>query len=267
MWRILLLTFGLFFISASLLDEPRTYTFPIFGKNHEKVTIVDSKLKNCVYYIVSGHGGPDPGATGTAGGRTVCEDEYAYDVALRLAKRLLAHDAMAYMITRDPDDGIRSEEYLDCDKDDYCWKDQKIPASQSARLQQRCAAVNSLYRKHLKGGAKSQILIILHIDSRSTKERVDMFFYHDKKSKSGKAIAQQLRETIKVKYDQYQENRGYEGKVSSRKLHVLNKSLPAAVYIELGNIRNMKDQKRFIVESNRQAVADWIADGLLNYSR
>ena len=171
MWRILLLTFGLFFISASLLDEPRTYTFPIFGKNHEKVTIVDSKLKNCVYYIVSGHGGPDPGATGTAGGRTVCEDEYAYDVALRLAKRLLAHDAMAYMITRDPDDGIRSEEYLDCDKDDYCWKDQKIPASQSARLQQRCAAVNSLYRKHLKGGAKSQILIILHIENKKINSR------------------------------------------------------------------------------------------------
>ena len=76
-----------------------------------------------------------------------------------------------------------------------------------------------------------------------------------------------LRETIKVKYDQYQKNRGYEGKVSSRKLHVLNKSLPSAVYIELGNIRNTKDQKRFIIESNRQAVADWIADGLISYSR
>ena len=41
------------------------------------------------------------------------------------------------MITRDPDDGLRSGEYLDCDTDEYCWGDYKIPRSQKARLFQR----------------------------------------------------------------------------------------------------------------------------------
>jgi len=37
---------------------------PIFGKDHEAVTIQDSLLKGAVYYLIAGHGGPDPGAIG-----------------------------------------------------------------------------------------------------------------------------------------------------------------------------------------------------------
>jgi N-acetylmuramoyl-L-alanine amidase len=36
-----------------------------------------------------------------------------------------------------------------------------------------------------------------------------------------------------------------------------------AVFIELGNIRNPQDQKRFILEDNRQAVANWLTEGLM----
>ena len=44
---------------------------------------------------------------------------------------------------------------------------------------------------------------------------------------------------------------------------MIRESHPATVYIELGNIMNTQDQKRFIMESNRQAVADWLALGIL----
>ena len=91
-----------------------------------------------------------------------------------------------------------------------------------------------------------------------------MFFYHHPKSKSGKALAHNLKNTVNEKYQKYQKNRGYEGTVGSRNLYMLREPLPTTVYIELGNIRNAKDQKRFVLESNRQAVANWLADGLLN---
>ncbi|RLD53974.1 MAG: hypothetical protein DRJ05_15505 [Bacteroidetes bacterium] len=38
--------------------------YPIFGKKYQKIDVKDKKLENCVYYIIGGHGGPDPGAQG-----------------------------------------------------------------------------------------------------------------------------------------------------------------------------------------------------------
>ncbi|MFZ1495473.1 MAG: N-acetylmuramoyl-L-alanine amidase, partial [Saprospiraceae bacterium] len=62
-------------------DSPNNNrSFPIFGKAYEYVPIEDKSLSGRVFYIVSGHGGPDPGAMGKHGSHTLCEDEYAYDV-------------------------------------------------------------------------------------------------------------------------------------------------------------------------------------------
>ena len=237
--------------------------FPIFGKDYEEVTISDSKLEGNVYYIVAGHGGPDPGAMGKYNGKTLCEDEYAYDIALRMARNLLEHNATVYMIVRDNNDGIRDETILYPDKDEVCYKNQTIPIKQIARLDQRCNAINSLYKTHRKQGAKKQRAIILHLDSRGDRQRVDMYFYHSPKSKQGKKLAYTLRNTVEEKYNEHQKNRGYSGTVKARNLHLLRETNPVAVFIELGNIRNSSDQKRFIIEDNRQAVANWLVDGLL----
>ena len=179
---------------------------------------------------------------------------------------MLAHDASVYMIVRDENDGIRDDVYLPHDKEELCWKDQAIPASQIPRLDQRCVAINELYKKR-KPTAKKQIAIIVHIDSRSTRERVDMFFYHNPKSKNGKALAETMRNTIAAKYEQHQKGRGYKGSVKARDLHMLRKTTPTAVYLELGNINNSKDQKRFLQADNRQAVAAWLAEGILKHYR
>ena len=243
--------------------KPATAHFPIFGDDWEQVPLEDDLLKGQVFYIVSGHGGPDPGAIGSYQGQNICEDEYAYDISLRLARSLLSHQAMVYLITRDPNDGIRSGAILDCDKDEQSWKEEKIPYKQVKRLSQRAKAINKLYLAHKKSAIK-QTLLVLHVDSRSKNERIDMFFYHHPRSKSGKALAQKLKTTVNEKYQKYQKNRGYKGTVGSRNLYMLREPLPTTVYIELGNIRNPKDQKRFVLESNRLAVANWLADGLLS---
>ena len=247
------------------METVETITFPLLGKEHEVVDIRSDKLKNHVYYLVSGHGGPDPGAIGRYKGHNLCEDEYAYDVTLRLANQLVRHGATIYMIVQDENDGIRSEAILPCDADERCYGGKKMPFNQLSRLRQRADAINALYRKHKKEGGKIQRLLIFHVDSRSTKERVDLFFYHAGNSKSGKKLALSLRQHIDEKYHQHQKNRGYNGTVAARNLYMLKKTLPTSVYVELGNIRNEKDQKRLVLESNRQALANWFSEGVLKY--
>jgi len=237
-----------------------TRNFEIFGKKYADVEIIDEQLKGAVYHLVAGHGGPDPGAVGRYGEWQLCEDEYAYDVTLRLARNLIQHGATVYMITRDPNDGIRDDSYLKPDKDEVCYPNLKIPLNQTRRLKQRTEAVNSLYQKHR---GSFQRTVAIHVDSRSHGENIDVFFYHDRRSKTGKKAANILKKTFQRKYDQHQPGRGYNGTVSDRNLYVVRNTYPVAIYIELGNINHRRDQQRFIIPSNRQALANWLFEGLM----
>jgi N-acetylmuramoyl-L-alanine amidase len=235
--------------------------YPLFGKKYSKVPIEGTVLKGATYYLISGHGGPDPGAVGKRNGKTLAEDEYAYDVTLRLARSLLAQGAEVYMIIQDKNDGIRDESILQVDYDEVNYPDQKIPRSQKLRLRQRTASVNALSKQNGKG---YQRLVVTHVDSRSQKEKIDVFFYHHKNSKTGKQLADNLQSTFKKKYAKYQPNRKYTGTVGSRSnLYVIRNTLPPVVYIELGNLKNTVDQKRILNSENRDALAKWISEGLV----
>lgn len=235
-------------------------TYEIFGNQYEKVTIVDSKLQGAVYYLVSGHGGPDPGAVVKYEGHILCEDEYAYDVTLRLARELISHGALVYLITRDKNDGIRDAQFLKKDYDEVCYPKEKIPINQNKRLIQRKDAVNRLAHKH-KG--QFQRLVVIHLDSRPIKEKVDIFFYHDSRSKRSAKFAHTLKETLEKKYAIHQPGRGYKGSVSTRNLFMVRATVPVSTFIELGNMSNTNDQKRFIQSSNRQVLAEWLCEGMI----
>lgn len=234
--------------------------FDIFGKKYAEVEIKSNELKGAIYYLVSGHGGPDPGAIGKYGGNPICEDEYAYDVTLRIARSLIEKGATVYMIIIDKNDGIRDEKFLKVDKDEVCFPDLKIPLNQLKRLRQRTDAVNKLYKQN-RGAF--QRMIVVHIDSRSVRENIDVFFYHDERSKTGKKAATILQKTFNQKYNEHQPGRGYNGTVSSRNLYVIKHSYPPAVYIELGNVNHQRDITRIIMPDNRQALANWLTSGLV----
>lgn len=234
--------------------------FEIFGKKYENVTIKNQELKGAIYYLVSGHGGPDPGAIGKYGGHTLSEDEYAYDVTLRLARNLIESGATVYIITRDPNDGIRDESFLKLDKDEVCYPNQTIPLNQLQRLKQRTTAVNNLF---LQNRGSFQRMICIHVDARSRGENIDVFFYHDERSKTGSRAANILKNTFLEKYNHHQPNRGYKGTVSHRNLYEVRNSLPVTVYIELGNINHSRDIQRLIIADNRQALANWLTAGLI----
>lgn len=244
--------------------SPKVLDFEIFGENHASTPILNNELSDHVYYIVSGHGGPDPGANTKVNGKIVAEDEYAYDVSLRLAKNLIMHGAKVYMIVRDENDGIRDQEYLEIDTDEVVWGGEKIPLNQSARLRQRTRIINELYAENSRKGYEIQRVIETHVDSRYTDHKVDIFFYYNDRKPESKELAEGLYNTVQQKYNAKQKGRGYTGVVKSRDLWMIKESKPPIVYIELGNITNEFDRKRLLLADNRQAIANWFTQGLMN---
>lgn len=233
---------------------------PMYGDTYQHFNQVGNSLQGAIYYLISGHGGPDPGAHGTYAKKSIYEDEYAYDVTLRLARELEAHGAKVYMIIYDKNDGIRDDVYLPADKDEYCYPRQSIPLNQVRRLKQRSEAVNKLYKKN-KGSY--QRCIITHIDSRNKRTPIDAFFYYDERSSGGKKLAETLYKTLDSKYRNRTNPRDYHGTVSTRSLYVLRSTLPIATFIELGNINYYRDIQRIVLKDNRQALANWLCEGLI----
>lgn len=246
---------------SNVIKELKSASYAIFGEKNKTVIAKSERLKDAIYYLVSGHGGPDPGAMGTYAEKPIAEDEYAYDITLRLAKELLSHGATVYIIIQDENDGIRDDRILEIDHDEVAYPDKTIPLNQVARLKQRVEIVNDLYKTN-KG--KYQRLIVTHVDSRSVGQNIDVFFYHHEKSKNGKKLAESIHKTFEAKYKKYQPNRSYSGTFEDRtSLYLVKKTHPAMTFIEIGNIRNAKDQVRIVDPDNRQALAKWISEGVL----
>jgi N-acetylmuramoyl-L-alanine amidase len=246
--------------------QKREVIEPLFGPDLARVEPIDDRLRGGVFYLVSGHGGPDPGGMGQHEGHTLYEDEYAYDVTLRLGRRLIEHGAVVHFIVQDPNDGIRDDRYLPGDRDELCHPGVKIPLNQRDRLEQRCAAVNRLARQD--SAAAYRRCLEIHVDARRVHEDIDIFFYYQESSGASRRLANTLRETIRQKYAERQPGRGYHGAVSTRNLYVLRNVEVPLVFIELGNIHHPRDQLRLIDPNNRQAMANWLCEGLLaDFSR
>ena len=223
---------------------------------------VRKPLGGTVFYLASGHGGPDPGAIGKFGRALLPEDEYAYDVTVRLSELLKQQGATVFMLVRDPNDGIRNDAILKLDRDEVAYPRQRIPLNQTARLNQITTAVNKLYARHKTA---YQRFITIHVDSRSQGQTIDVFFYHHSSSSIGKRLAKHIHQRFKKNYERHQPNRPYSGSVSTRnELYVVKNSLPPTVFIELGNIQNRLDQRRFLLAANRLALANWMVQGIID---
>lgn len=258
---ILILSLFVLLIPASAQKKKKQATGKeaLFGKAHTAYPIVSRELSGACFYLVSGHGGPDPGAIGKYQGHNLHEDEYAYDIVLRLGRELMMRGAKVHFIIQDKKDGIRSEAILKNSKRETCMG-KEIPLDQNARLRQRSQAIDCLYKKDKVTYKRA---IFVHIDSRSQGKQTDVYFYHAPGSKHGKRLADRMRNTLVTKYKKHQPGRGFNGTVSERNLYVLRHTQPVGVYLELGNIRNSRDQQRLVLENNRQALAKWIAEAVV----
>lgn len=234
---------------------------PLFGRALANVKVTSNRLTGACFYVVSGHGGPDPGAIGRVGRHELHEDEYAYDIALRLARNLMEEGAKVHIIIQDAKDGIRDDAYLSNSKRETCMGS-PIPLNQVQRLQQRCSKINTLYQKDRKN-YKYCRAIFIHVDSRSKGKQTDVFFYHTLQKPESKRLANNMKDMFEAKYDKHQPNRGFTGTIGGRNLYVLSHTTPASVFVELGNIQNTFDQRRLVMSSNRQALSKWLMEGFL----
>jgi len=236
---------------------------PLFGEKYKNYEVKDNKLAGTRFYLVSGHGGPDSGAIAKVDGHELHEAEYAYDIMLRLARCLLEHNAAVHIIIQDPKYGIRDDKYLNNSRNKTCMG-KEIPLSQVARLKQETDEINRL---SFRAKEKYQRAIFIHLDSRSKNKQLDVFFYYQdlkqNKVKSQK-LAETMRKTFRNLYNQYQPDRGFTGTVSTRPLYVLRNTSPVSIFVELANMQNENDQKRFMLWDNRQALANWLCSGFIS---
>ncbi len=245
------------------VNKQHPQDYPIFGEKYRKINKSSEKLKGQVFYIESGHGGPDPGAMAEINGNIIAEDEYAYDISLRVARLLVSQGAIAYIINRDFNDGIRDEKFLELDNDEVCYGGLVIPLDQKKRLKQRANAINNLYLKHKKQGVKVQRALLIHIDSRNKTKKTDVFFYHQNESKESIRISKNMLSVFILQYAKHQKSRMYNGNISTRNLLMMRELWPPTVFVELGNIKNPNDQKRLLQAENRQLLAQWLFEGLI----
>lgn len=247
--------------SFDKVSNPAARHFPIFGESLAYTPLKSNKLQGQIFYIVSGHGGKDSGALGKRGGATLCEDEYAYDVALRLCRQMIEHGATAYMIIRD-EDGIRDDAILPCDEDETVWGGAPVLRPHKSRLYQRSEIINKLYQKNRSLGFTQQKTIVIHVDSRSKNERIHLFFYHQADNETSRELSRKMQQSIQANYTKYRGKDYYSGKLATRDLHMLREVEAPTVYIELANIRNPADQQRIVLASNRALLASWLFEGL-----
>jgi len=269
-WFIFVCLLVSFSAYAQERDKPRTVKNkkptagyqPLFGKKYAHYKILDNELAGACFFLASGHGGPDCGAIAKVDGHELHEDEYAYDITLRLARNLLQHGATVHIIVQDPKDGIRDGKYLKNNRKETCMG-RPILLNQVARLQQYTDAINSL---SAKAKEKYQRAVFIHLDSRSKKKQLDVFFYYQEKlpnQKRSRRLAETMRQTFETQYEKNQPGRGFSGTVSTRNLAVLRNSEPVAIFMELANMQNEFDQRRYILDDNRQALANWMALGFI----
>ncbi|MDR1373288.1 MAG: N-acetylmuramoyl-L-alanine amidase [Dysgonamonadaceae bacterium] len=242
--------------------ESKKYCEPLFGKDYQDYKILDNELAGTTFFLSSGHGGADSGALPLIDGHKLPEDEYNYDVMLRLARNLLQHGATVHIIIQDKTNGIRDDKYFRHDKTETCMG-KKIPASLKPRLQQRVDAINTLSKK---SKSKYQRAIFIHHDSRQPTMKVDAFFYYQEGVNASIKLAGTVQKLFREKYNEHQPGRGYSGGVSNgapRIPYVMRNTKPVSIFAELANMRNSSDQKRYLNADNRQALANWLAIGLI----
>ena len=232
----------------------------IFGEKYKDFTVVSDNLKDACFYIVSGHGGPDPGAITRVSGRELHEDEYNYDFSLRLARNLMMQGATVYVIIQDEYDGIRDERFLTNNNTETCLGE-PIPKSQIDRLKQRVDKVNELYARD-KDRFNYIRAIEVHIDSRNPREQIDLFLYYADNPQS-RLTSYTVRNEMLNQYKKHQPNRGFIGNVSHRNLYILRELNPPAIMVEVGNFQNLRDRERILNPNNRQAIANWMTNAFL----
>jgi len=241
-----------------------------FEKAAASLPPLSSRLKGYTVVLDPGHGGLDPGAivaSSDGNGNTVyvVEDEYSYDISLRVYRDLIRHGAEVFLTVISPNQTIRTtrdasitfvneknEVYnsasLNSETGGSVW-----PVGNAWGLDQR----KEVAQKALRGKSKNRtIFVSIHADNNPGDEKGTGILYHpDDAGGPSEELASHLQSYM-----------GSGSHTRAQELRVLGKNpAGASVLIEVRNLAYKSNAWAIRNEELRQDDADRIVRGIVEY--
>ncbi len=231
-------------------------------------------LKGWKIVIDPGHGGIDPGAIvsnkdGMERSVYVVEDEYVYDIALRVYELLRLNGAEVGLTMISPNhlirDNLRASVTFVHEQNEV-YNDEKINQKHARSV--RPGGRNLLQRvkianRFFKGARKSKSLFIsLHADNSPERPKGPLAIYLNRKGK----IDKRSRTFAKV-MQKALDHPDLPAQIAGRNLGVLRKNRAhAEVLVEIHNVHDKGEAYRLRFHKNRQEDAERILKGVLDYA-
>lgn len=231
------------------------------------------RLKNWRIVIDPGHGGQDPGAIvsntdGEDRAVHVVEDEYVYDIALRLYKKLKMEGAEVELTVISPNHHIRENlraTITFVHEQNEVYNDERANRKNAFSVRPALANINQRVRianQFFKGAKRGHTLFIsVHADNSPNRPKGPLVIYHERRGKidsRSRTFAQVMQKTL--------DHPSLPAQIGGRNLAVLrNNHAHAEVLVEIRNVHDKGEAWALRFHSRREEDADRIFQGVLNY--
>lgn len=222
-----------------------------------------------------GHGGRDPGAIvankdGKDRSVYVVEDEYVYDLAIRVLEQLSLYGADVELTVISPNHTKRDNvpalatfvnEHNEVYNDEaYNRRNDPMVRPGSHNITRRVSVANRFYRGARKGRT---LFLSLHADNSPGRPKGPLVIYQKKGSRSDRAskrFAQVMQRAL--------DHPSAPSQIGGRNMAVLRENRASAeILVEIRNVSFVGDAWALRFHENRQEDADRIVKGVLDYAK
>ena len=232
-------------------------------------------LKGWKIVIDPGHGGMDPGAIvsntdGISRAIYVVEDEYVYDIALRMYERLTHYGADVELTVISPNHLIRENLQASITfvhEQNEVYNDERTNRRKSGSVRPGGSNVSrraSLANQFLKGAVRKKSLFLsLHADNSPDRPKGPLVMYLNRKGKVDKR-SRTFARIMKKALDEP----NLDAQIRGRNLAVLRDNhANAEILVEIRNVHDKGEAWALRFHRNRQRDAERIVSGILEYVR